>query len=374
MHATGMHATEATAEAVRAMEICNACRYCEGFCAVFPAMEQRRAFSTADVDYLANLCHNCRGCYYACQYAPPHPFGINLPQTFAEVRADSYEAHAWPAPLARLFRRNGTVVSVATAGAIALVLLLAMGLRPAATLYGAHRGPGAFYAVIPWGVMAAVAGASFLYALLAIAIGVRRFWHAAGPEAPIGASALARAAMDVLTLRNLGGGGHGCNDRDEGFTQARRHLHHALFYGFLLCFAATVVATVEADLLGRPAPYPFFSLPVLLGTFGGLGLIAGCAGLIWLKIVADPEPAARRVLGGEYALLVLLLLAAVTGLLLLALRATAAMGIALSVHLGVILALFLALPYSKFVHGPYRSAALLRFAAERTRQLQPPPA
>ena len=26
----------------RVMQICNACRYCEGFCAVFPAMERRR--------------------------------------------------------------------------------------------------------------------------------------------------------------------------------------------------------------------------------------------------------------------------------------------------------------------------------------------
>ena len=41
------------------MEICNACRYCEGFCPVFPAMEQRRAFSDGDLGYLANLCHNC---------------------------------------------------------------------------------------------------------------------------------------------------------------------------------------------------------------------------------------------------------------------------------------------------------------------------
>ena len=40
-------------------------------------------------------------------------------------------------------------------------------------------------------------------------------------------------------------------------------------------------------------------------------------------------------------------------------------GMLLAAHLGVILALFLVLPYSKFVHGIYRSAALLRNAAER---------
>jgi MinD superfamily P-loop ATPase len=46
------------------MEICNACRYCEGFCAVFPAVELRREFSAGDLSYLANLCHGCRGCYF----------------------------------------------------------------------------------------------------------------------------------------------------------------------------------------------------------------------------------------------------------------------------------------------------------------------
>ena len=97
-----MPSPERTAEARRAMEVCNACRYCEGFCAVFPAMERRRAFSDADLDYLANLCHGCRGCFHACQYAPPHPFGINVPRSFAELRLDSYARYAWPKPLAAL--------------------------------------------------------------------------------------------------------------------------------------------------------------------------------------------------------------------------------------------------------------------------------
>ncbi|MFZ1920033.1 MAG: tricarballylate utilization protein TcuB, partial [Xanthobacteraceae bacterium] len=67
----------------------------------------------------------------------------------------------------------------------------------------------------------------------------------------------------------------------------------------------------------------------------------------------------------DYALLFLLLLAAVTGLLLLALRDTSAMAVVLAVHLGFIFALFVMLPYSKFVHAAYRSAALLEAAVER---------
>jgi citrate/tricarballylate utilization protein len=138
-----------------------------------------------------------------------------------------------------------------------------------------------------------------------------------------------------------------------------------LFYGFALCFASTVVAAVYDHVLGLPAPYPFFSLPVALGTIGGLGMMAGTAGLVWIKIAADPAPAARALRGADYALLMQLFLAAATGLALLALRDTRAMGLLLAVHLGAILAFFVMLPYSKFVHGIYRAAALLRNAHER---------
>jgi len=31
------------------MAVCNSCRYCEGFCAVWPAMEYRRSFAEADL-------------------------------------------------------------------------------------------------------------------------------------------------------------------------------------------------------------------------------------------------------------------------------------------------------------------------------------
>src|SRR5215208_8061169 len=67
----------AEAEVARQMQICNACRYCEGFCAVFPAMTRRLEFNKADVHYLASLCHNCGACLHACYYAPPDELAVN---------------------------------------------------------------------------------------------------------------------------------------------------------------------------------------------------------------------------------------------------------------------------------------------------------
>ncbi len=76
--------------------VCNACRYCEGFCATFPALERRPSFAEADLAYLANLCHNCGACYYSCQYAPPHEFQLNFPRMMAQLRHASYTKYAWP--------------------------------------------------------------------------------------------------------------------------------------------------------------------------------------------------------------------------------------------------------------------------------------
>jgi citrate/tricarballylate utilization protein len=47
------------------------------------------------------------------------------------------------------------------------------------------------------------------------------------------------------------------------------------------------------------------------------------------------------------------------------LRNTSTMALLLAVHLGVVMALFLTLPYGKFAHGIYRSAALLKWAVEK---------
>jgi len=140
-------------DGARQMMVCNACRYCEGYCAVFPAMEQRRIFTKADLTYLANLCFDCRDCYYACQYAPPHEFGVNLPKLMAELRADTYRDFSWPAILSGLFKRNGLAVSLISAGALVTILLLVLVFMGTDVLLATHLGEGTFYRVVPYAAM-----------------------------------------------------------------------------------------------------------------------------------------------------------------------------------------------------------------------------
>ncbi len=360
------HATAPLAEAARLMTVCNSCRYCEGLCAVFPAMEQRRAFPDGDLNYLANLCHSCGACYVDCQFSPPHEFDVNVPQTLATVRNDSYAHYAWPAALAPLFRKNGLAVALIAAASVALFLIGFIAASEPEVLWRAQTGPGAFYAVMPHNTMVAVFGTVFVYAIFAAVLSLRAFWRDISAPAPSTRNVL-EAMHDAMTLRYLDGGGVGCYGPDEKPTDGRRPYHHMTFYGFLLCFAATSVARLYHYAFGWQAPYGWFSLPVILGTIGGIGLIVGPAGLLKEKWARDPVLSDDSRRGMDVAFLVMLFLTSLTGLALLALRETAAMGILLAVHLGVVFALFLTMPYGKFMHGLYRFLALVRYAMERPR-------
>ena len=357
-------------EGQRMAAICNACRYCEGYCATFPALERRLDFEEADLAYLANLCHNCGACYYSCQYAPPHEFQLNFPKMLAEIRGATYKKYAWPGFLASLFERNGVVVSIITALSLALFLLAMSWFIDPSIMFSAHSvSDGSFHAVLSHNTMVWMFGSVSLFVLVAFVVGFLRFWRDIEENVSelLSPSALGHAIHDALRLKYLGGGGHGCTYPDERFSQVRRRYHHFTFYGFMLCFAATSVATVYHYLFGWQAPYAFWSLPVLLGSIGGIGLIIGPIGLLWLKGQRDPALTSQKQTGMDIGFLVLLLLISVTGLLLLAFRETAAMGVLLAVHLGFVMALFLTLPYGKFVHAIYRIAALGRFHIERKR-------
>lgn len=353
------------AEAARQLRICNACRYCEGFCAVFPAMTRRLEFSPADLHYMANLCHNCGACLHACQYAPPHEFGVNIPQTLARVRAKTYQDYAWPPALGQLYQRNGLALSLALAAGLALFLILA-----AARHGQLLANPGAnFYAIFPHNLLVGLFAPVFGFALLALGLGLRRFLRQITPATSGQAShaaAAAEATHAALTLKYLDGGhGHGCHNADDAHTHWRRRFHHLTFYGFLLCFAATSVGTLYHYALNLPAPYDLPTLPKLLGAAGGLSLTLGTAGLWHLHRRRHPlhGDAAQKPM--DLGFIALLFLTSTSGLLLWAARGTPALSLMLCLHLGAVMALFLTLPYSKFAHGFFRSAALLRHAVEK---------
>ena len=344
-------------EARRQAEICNACRYCEGYCSVFPALHRERFFSDGDITQLANLCHNCRGCYYACQYTAPHEFDLNLPQALANVRTDSWESHAWPGGLGKLFQRNGALIALATLIGFAILFWVARAV-------GEAEGE-RYYSVVSHGLLVAIFTPAFLFPLFAIGVGLRRYWQTVGGGA-IRISDIVGALASAARMKDLTGGhGDGCNfEEEDRFGHARRFAHQLTMYGFLLCFVATCSGTVLHYGFGMYGPHGLFSLPKLFGLPGGVLLAIGAGWMVSLKLKSNPDLAADNAKGGEMAFILLLFVVAASGLALYILGKTGAMPLVLSLHLGSVLAFFLLTPYSKMAHGFYRLTALVKEAQQ----------
>ena len=137
-------------EAERQLLVCNACRYCEGYCAVFPEASARTAFTTGDVTYLANLCHDCRMCYDACMFVPPHEYAINLPKILSEVRIKTYEDYSPPKVLSRSFKRSGWP-SLAIGIVVALLVLGGVVAQYGTSgIVSTFTGQGVFYNIVPY--------------------------------------------------------------------------------------------------------------------------------------------------------------------------------------------------------------------------------
>jgi citrate/tricarballylate utilization protein len=293
-----------------------------------------------------------------------------VPQVLAAVRTESYQHYAWPKWFGKAFAQNGLVAAIIAALALNAFLVSAMALIGNRQLLSPVVG-GDFYRLIPHSVMMLAFGGVSLFVLAALLIGVVRCWRDSGERFAdfFRPAALTTALKDALTLTYLHGSGEDCvAETSERRSPWRRYFHHCTFYGFALCFAATLVAAVYHYAFGSKAPYTYMSVPVLLGTVGGLGLLIGPIGLFALS---DRTRRGREESNMSVAFIALLSLTSLTGLLLLAMRDSAMLGILLMIHLALVMALFLMLPYGKFVHAIYRFMALLTYAREGGGHSQP---
>jgi citrate/tricarballylate utilization protein len=351
------------AEAERQLNICNSCRYCEGYCAVFPALERRTLLDTGDITQLANLCHDCRACFHACMYAPPHEFAIDPPAVLGAVRLASYERYLPPVNWLRPGWSRGWSRGWPARAAAGVVVAAALLVLVAATEgLGALLRRGSPYQVIPYPALLVTVLLPTAGSVAVLLWGFARYWRDVhGPLRDLANwRALGTALAAAARLRNMRGGGEECYAAGDDPSPARRRLHAAVAGGFAACFAATVSAAFLQDVLGNAPPYPVLSVPVILGTAGGLSMLAGCAGLIALKRGSVPP---ERELA-DYGLILGLGLLALTGLLTVALRATPAFGLILVIHLATIVVCFGIAPYTRFVHAGYRFLALVADAIE----------
>ncbi|MEN1967920.1 tricarballylate utilization 4Fe-4S protein TcuB [Lentibacillus sp. N15] len=351
----------------RQMRLCNACRYCEAYCAVWQAIEWRRDFDDNDMKYLANLCHDCGDCYYACPFTTPHEFGINPPKLFASLREETYQNYAWPRSWGKALGEKISGFWIAFILITFVFFAFIIGEHGIAALFQRFTGEGSFYQLIPEYLMTGIFSALGLWMVGVWFIGARRFWRDIRSSKDESATFkdVVTATKYAADLRNLGGKNKGgCTDQEGKSSTNRRWLHHFVGYGFLLTFASTTLAAFCAHILQSPAPYSVFHPVVLLGTVGGIGIIVGTTGLLYFKLKRDPELTDEQANKSGASFTMALWTVAITGMLLLILRETVAMNVLLVAHLGSIAAFFFTAPYTKFVHFVYRYLSLVNYAYE----------
>lgn len=348
----------------RQLDICNACRYCAGYCPVWPALERRVDLTQGDVTHLANLCHDCRDCYLACMYTPPHEFGLNPPEMFALERTRTYERFIWPAKRLRgLSGPVAAIVAVVLVGVlIALLSLSTVGI----TAFGETNGSA--YDVIRHDLLLVLVGAPAVYAVVVLATAALRYWRFThGPISELfHLAAWGPALTQSLTLRHQAGAetDPGCSYDDAVPTLTRRFFHQAVAWGFILTFVSTLSAAVEQYFAGILPPYPLLSVPVIAGVIGGLGQIVGCIGLIRLKLRSERGQTTPVMWRADFAFLWALLVLNATGMLVLGLRFTPAFGAVLVIHLAAVVVAFAVAPYTKFVHFIFRVLAIYKNVLE----------
>jgi len=223
-------------EASRQLVICNACRYCEGLCAVYPALERRGPLDVGDISQLANLCHDCRACYDACMYTPPHAFGVNVPKVLAAVRLHDYRRYVWPANPPRWLRGWLGVFSGAAIATLLILIVAVVHLGGFSGLMASDGSTASPYQLIPYPALLVVLLVPAVFAVVVVVGAAVRFWRAtaSGPShdggfAPVTTRAITRAVWYAATLRYLRGGGGNCYYPESGQPAAsRRRLHAAV--------------------------------------------------------------------------------------------------------------------------------------------------
>jgi citrate/tricarballylate utilization protein len=251
-----------------------------------------------------------------------------------------------------------------SAASLAVVAVAAAVLGGVEALTTAHTGENSFYNVIPWAAMVIPAMVLAILALIVIVIGGVRFWRQGVPQGrPRTLGAWLGAAKDAATLRNMRG--EECSYPGEEHASGRWIYHSLLFFGYVSALVSTTIAAFLGEILQVPPPYPLLSPPVVFGVAGGIGMIVGAAGLLWLKFRTQRDLSHPEMRSLDLALLVMTLAVAGSGMLLLALRDTVMMPTMLVLHLGFVAALFVTAPYGKLVHGVYRYLALVRDRIEQ---------
>ncbi|HLH85896.1 MAG TPA: hypothetical protein VKU79_03410 [Thermoplasmataceae archaeon] len=336
-------------EALRQLTICNACRYCEGFCAVWDAIEYRSVLDIKEMPYLANLCHDCRDCYYVCPFNEPHhEYGLNIPKILGSARYKSYRDSTWPFWANLAFDRpailTGALVTFTLIAMILYVLLIEreplIGHVPLASL-------------IPDSTFRATTLAVYAYSIIMWTLSGIRFSRNSRSLRGTTSLGILMGLVSAFSHKYFRGGGVGCRYPSEESRFVRAALHSSLLYGFLLALFSISF-------------YPNLNTTVLaIYTAASVLISAGSLGLLFSDVYDEKKTRSMEMYALDVPFVTLLLLSGLSGIIFALLSYTVFYGLAFIIHDALILDVFLLAPFSKFIHPVYRVISLSRFFSEK---------
>ena len=333
-------------EAIRQLSICNACRYCEGYCYVWDAIEMKFIIEPGYVEHLANLCHDCRDCYYACPYnEPDHAFKLNIPKTLGNVRMETYENFIRPKILKKVLQKEG-IITLLTIIIIFIASLLYISSRFG--IYNFYKIP--VTSVFPVYLFKGVSYFIYLYvAVLWIFEGVA-YWNEINDGKHMNSMGIFKAIYDAINHKNFWGGGTGCKIPSENNKYERPVAHMMVFFGFII---ALISVLFYPGIISGYAGYAYF--------IGSILLFAGSIGMIHIHMVDTKGLRSEKQSAIDYPFTVLLFFVGFTGILIPISVKTYIFNLNFLIHDVFILTLFILAPFSKFIHPLFRFLSLIKY-------------
>lgn len=337
------------AEASRQLQLCNACRYCEGYCAVWESLDRRNEIGRNDILYFSSLCHDCGQCYTVCPFTEPHEYALNIPKALGSVRLDSYSVNIWPGFLKGLIKFPSLFTSIILALSMTSTFLFVLITK------GTLTGSLTFSQVIsPFDYRLATLSI-YSFVLVLWAIEGHRYWSQIniGTKQKTGLSAIFGGLSDAFGHENFKGGGAGCTYPDSRRKSFRLIFHPMVLFGFL-------IALVSISF------YPAFGLPFrILYLLGSAMMFFGSAGLMYGRTLSDRTRETPGMIRIDFPFTLLLNLGGLTGIVLVVFYGSGFDWSVFLIHDALIFTLFLLAPFGKFIHPLFRILALVKNRAER---------
>ncbi|WP_393971624.1 hypothetical protein OXIME_000194 [Oxyplasma meridianum] len=341
-------------EARRELIICNSCRYCEGYCDVWDAIERKTEFSKNDIFHFSNLCHDCRECFYVCPFVEPHEYKLNIPKALSKVRQYSYQEFSTPKKMSWVYNKMSLLTLLLTIAAIAVLFSFFALSHGFSSFTGHYVG---ILQAIPISTFKVISIAIYVYVLSLWSVEGYLYWRAIKNDNSIKFSSILAAAWDVIWHKNFRGGSAGCNYPTEDSKKSRLYFHPLVFFGFIIDWVSIIF-------------YPFTNnLVFWIYTVGSAMIFIGASSLLYMKLVSNKTLENLDMRKIDFPFTVLLLLAGLTGMVFPLLLSYPEWVIVFLLHDAFIFSIFILAPYSKFMHPIYRYISLIRNRIEDVKDI-----